>query len=93
MEPEYTEGQAYLFHGRMVYIGIVVRVSLRVIVVRNSGWLGTMGTQRMGDLLANGPDYDKVEIEWMPGDMEINIPIASFVAFPWRHATGSGSDR
>jgi len=84
MEPEIKVGETYLFHGRMIYIGKVKRVSLRVVVVTQCGWMADMGI-RMGELLKSGP-VDATDIEWSPPEMEVQIPIGAFAIYPWPHA-------
>ena len=77
-------GECYLFHGRMVYLGEVVRYDLLDIVIRRASWMGWMGV-RMGELMKHGPAaYTReTEIEVMPPDMEVPIPRGAVARFPW----------
>jgi hypothetical protein len=76
-------GKSYLFHGRMIYLGKVVEITLMDIVIKESCWMAEMG-RRMNELIAEGIT-DSTEIECMPPEMEITIPRGSFARIPWEH--------
>lgn len=76
-------GESYLFHGRMIYLGRVVEITLMDIVVEKCSWMPEMG-RRMGELLAEGIN-ENTEIECAPPFDQVTLPRGSFARFPWRH--------
>jgi len=82
-------GKSYLFHGRMIYLGEVVEVTLFDIVVKKCSWMQDMGI-RMGELLSGGI-VDATELEIAPPEDLVTLPRGSFARFPWHHELPSRS--
>jgi len=76
-------GAKFLFHGRMIYLGEVTRVTLFDVYIKNACWMEDMGI-RMSELLAKGIVPDTT-IEIAPQGHEIAIPRGGFARFPWAH--------
>ena len=89
MKEAIETGKAYLFHGRMIYLGEVVEVTLFDIVVKKCCWMQDMGT-RMGTLLSDGV-VGATEIEIAPPEDLVTLPRGSFARFPWNHELPSES--
>ncbi len=87
MEEFIEIGGTYLFHGRMIYLGEVVAITLFDIVLKRVCWMAHMGSgeeARMHKILKNGI-ISSTEIECAPPDHLVAIPRGSFARFPWEH--------
>jgi hypothetical protein len=80
-------GKSYMFHGRMIYIGRVVELTLFDVVVDHCCWVADMGSgeeSRMGNFLKKGIN-SSTEIEIAPPEDLVPLPRGSFAKFPWHH--------
>jgi hypothetical protein len=82
MEPKV--GDKVMMHGRMIYLGEVVEVSVLEVTLIKACWMASMG-RRMADLMARGCNSE-TRVEVYPPDLRVAIPRGGFARHEWKHA-------